>query len=85
MPAYHTIPHASEHLQNQAIQHATFIRTNPLQVYLALTTPHRLDAWFITGASVLAVRDGQINFRWVNWESGHISTEDGGPLLQAIP
>ena len=72
-------------LQNQAICHSTFIHANPMQVYLALTTPQGLDAWFTTGASVQAIKGGEINFRWVNWGPDHISTQDGGSVLEAIP
>jgi uncharacterized protein YndB with AHSA1/START domain len=82
---FHHIPRGFEYFQNQALQHATFIHANPMQVYLTLTTPLGLDAWFTGSASAQAVKNGQIHFRWVNWGPDRISTEDGRPVLQAIP
>ena len=70
--------------QNQAVRHSTFIHTNPMQVYHTLTSPQGLDAWLTTCASVQAKKDVEINFRWVNWGSNHISTQDGGLVLVAI-
>jgi uncharacterized protein YndB with AHSA1/START domain len=85
MAVVHNIPCPPGYLQNQAIKHKTPIRANPIQVYLALTTPHGLDSWFTSGTSVQAVKDGQIHFHWFNRGPDHISMEDGRPLLQATP
>ena len=67
------------------IIHSTFIRTDPLRVYNALTTAEGLDAWFTRGAKVDAHPGGQILFRWENWGPDHVSAEDGGPILEAAP
>lgn len=71
--------------RNLDIRHSTLIRADPLRVYQALTTSEGLDAWFTTGASVNAHPGGEIHFRWVNWGPAHLTTEDGGPVLEAIP
>jgi uncharacterized protein YndB with AHSA1/START domain len=85
MEVFNKFAQGPEYLQSQVISHSTFIRVNPMQVYQALATPQGLDAWFTTGASVQVKKDGEIHFRWVNWGPHHISTEDGGPVLEAIP
>ncbi len=71
--------------RNLQLNHRTFIRSDPLQVYQALTTSDGLDAWFTTGSSVIAVPGGVIHFRWDNWGPDHISTEDAGTVLETIP
>ena len=85
MNANDHVPQGPQFLKDQALTHSTFIRANPRQVYQALTTAQGLDAWFTTGASVHAAQGGKIHFRWVNWGPNNISTEDGGPVLEAIP
>jgi uncharacterized protein YndB with AHSA1/START domain len=67
------------------IRHKTLIHVDPMRVYLALTTSEGLDSWFTRGARVNAHPGGQILFRWENWGPDHINTEDGGPVLEAIP
>jgi uncharacterized protein YndB with AHSA1/START domain len=67
------------------INHSTIIRADPMRVYNALTTSEGLDAWFTSGARVSALSGGEILFRWVNWGPDHITTEDGGPVLDATP
>jgi len=67
------------------ISHSTFIRADPLSIYNALATSEGLDAWFTNGSMVNAVPGGEIHFRWVNWGPDHITAEDGGPVLEAIP
>lgn len=74
-----------EHPHNFVIRHSTFIHAELMQVNQALTTPQGLDAWFTTGASLYATPGGEIHFRWQNWEPDHISADDGGPVLEAIP
>ena len=56
-----------------------------MQVYKALTTSEGLDAWFTTGAQVDSSPGGEIHFRWKDWGPDHITAEDGGPVLEAIP
>ena len=67
------------------INHSTFIHAQPERVYDALTTSEGLDAWFTTGAVVNAHPGGEIQFRWVSWGPNQISSQDGGPVLEAIP
>lgn len=74
-----------EHPPNYVIRHSTLIHAEPMQVYQALTTPQGLDAWFTIEASLNATPGGEIHFRWQNCEPDHISTKDGGPVLEAIP
>lgn len=76
---------AQEFPRKLEISHSTIIRADPLRVYLALATSKGLDAWFTSGASVNAQPGGEIHFRWVNWGPDHVLTEDGGPVLEAIP
>jgi len=71
--------------ENLELHHSTLIHAQPERVYDALTTSNGLDAWFTSGASVNAYPGGEIHFRWVNWGPDHISTEDGGLVLKAIP
>ncbi len=65
------------------LSHSTLIRADPMQVYLAITTCDGLDAWFTSGASVNAHPGGEIHFCWVDWGPNHISTEDGGTVIEA--
>lgn len=67
------------------LDHSTFIRAEPVQVYKAFTTIEGLDAWFICGSSVNAIPGGEIHFRWEDWGPDHISTEDAGTVLEAKP
>jgi len=67
------------------IRHSTFIRTDPLSIYIALTTSRSLDSWFTDGSKVNAFPGGEIYLRWVNWGPDHVTAEDGGPVLEAIP
>ena len=67
------------------VKHSTFIRTDPHRIYAALTTSEGLDSWFTTGSKVNAVPGGEIYFHWVNWGPEHITAEDGGFILEAIP
>lgn len=66
------------------INHSTLIHAEPDRVYQAITTSHGLDSWFTQGASVDARPGGEIHFRWVDWGPNHISTQDGGPVLEAV-
>jgi uncharacterized protein YndB with AHSA1/START domain len=66
------------------IHHSTLIHAEPERIYHALTTPEGLDAWFTQGALVDARPGGSILFRWQDWGPDHISTEDGGPVLEAL-
>ncbi len=67
------------------IHHSTLIYTDPLRVYRALTTSEGLDAWFTSGARVKEYPGGEIHFRWENWGPSHITVEDDGTVLEAIP
>lgn len=66
------------------IKHSTLIRSSPTDIYHALTTSVGLDSWFTQGSSVNPVPGGEIHFRWVDWGPDHVTTEDGGPVLEAI-
>lgn len=71
--------------QQMEIHHSTLIHAEPVRIYNALTTAKGLDAWFTSGASVDAHNGGLINFHWVNWGPEHITVEDEGTVLEAIP
>jgi len=65
------------------IEHSTFVRAAPEQVYDALTTSKGLDSWFTQGATVDLQPGGEIRFRWVEWGPDRVTAEDGGPVLEA--
>lgn len=65
------------------IKHATLVRADPERVYEAFTTANGLDAWFTDGSSVDPRPGGEIRFRWRNWGPDRVSSEDGGPVLEA--
>jgi uncharacterized protein YndB with AHSA1/START domain len=65
------------------IEHAVLVRSAPELLYDALTTGEGLDSWFTTGAEVEPHTGGHIRFRWVDWGPDGITTEDGGPVLEA--
>ena len=67
------------------IHHDTLIRAAPERVYQTLTTAEGWDAWFTSGAKVDARPGGRIEFRWRDWGPDKVTTEDGGPVLEAIP
>jgi uncharacterized protein YndB with AHSA1/START domain len=60
------------------------VRVEPEKVYDALTTAAGLDGWFTKGATVDPRPGGEIRFRWVKWGPESITTEDGGPVLEAM-
>jgi uncharacterized protein YndB with AHSA1/START domain len=65
------------------IKHSTLVRAAPEKVYDALTKAEHLDSWFTTGAVVDARPGGKIEWRWVDWGPDKVTTEDGGPVLEA--
>jgi len=67
------------------VSHSVLVRADPMRVYNALTTAEGLDAWFTHGAVVDARPGGEIRFRWVDFGPQHISTQDRGTVLEAIP
>jgi uncharacterized protein YndB with AHSA1/START domain len=67
------------------VEHATFINAPVAEVYRALTTAEGLDAWFTTGSEVEARKGGRIVFRWKDFGVDRLSTEDGGPVVEAEP
>lgn len=67
------------------ILHATLVKAAPERVYEAFTTAEGLDGWFTRGSFVDPRPGGRISFRWENWGPDHISGEDGGPVLEALP
>jgi uncharacterized protein YndB with AHSA1/START domain len=80
-----TNQHNSEFTPELVITHSTFIRTDPMRIYNALTTSQGLDAWFTSGSKVNPHPGGDIYFRWINWGPDHITTEDKGTVLEALP
>jgi uncharacterized protein YndB with AHSA1/START domain len=73
------------HIPDLEIKHSTFIHSDPLSIYEALTTSTGLDSWFTNGSTVNAIPGGEIHFHWQNWGPDHITTDDGGPVLEAEP
>ena len=67
------------------IVHSTYIAVAPDEVYKTLTSGEAWDAWFTEGATVDARKGGSIQFRWKDFGAERWTTEDGGPVLQAIP
>lgn len=67
------------------IQHRTFINVSPNVVYGTLTTGEGWDAWFTQGTTVEAKPGGQIHFRFKDFGPDHITLEDGGTVLEALP
>jgi len=70
-------------LLDMQIEHSTFVRAAPEQVYDAFTTTEGLDGWFTQGAMVDPHPGGEIRFRWVNWGPDRVTDKDGGPVLEA--
>ncbi len=70
---------------NLEIKHSTLIHSDAISVYWALTTSEGLDSWFTTGSMVNAVAGGKVHFCWVDWGPDHLSVEDNGFVLEAIP
>jgi uncharacterized protein YndB with AHSA1/START domain len=67
------------------VEHCTLIEASPEEVYRALATSQGLNAWFTTDSTVDARSGGSIVFRWKNFGIDRIATEDGGPVLEAVP
>jgi uncharacterized protein YndB with AHSA1/START domain len=67
------------------IEHLVYIGVAPRQVYETLTTGEGWDGWFTDGTEVNAAPEGQIRLRWRDFGAGHWTTEDGGPVLDALP
>ncbi|MHA1908019.1 MAG: SRPBCC family protein [Candidatus Thorarchaeota archaeon] len=67
----------------EAITHSTLVRANPEKVYDAITTAEALDGWFTTGAEVEPRSGGHIKFRWRDWGADKVSSDDGGPVIEA--
>lgn len=67
------------------IQHRTFINAASNKVYEAITTGAGWDAWFTQGTTVDAKPGGTIHFRFKDFGPDHITLEDGGTVLEAIP
>lgn len=65
------------------IKHATYIKASPDQVYETLTTSEGWNAWFTDGTTVDL--DGDIRFRWKDYEEEGRTIDDGGPVLEAVP
>lgn len=67
-----------------AIEHSVYINASPDEVYDTLTTGVGWDAWFTNGTTVDPRQGGEIRLRWKNFGAGHITTEDGGTVLEAV-
>lgn len=79
------LPAADNQEFQPEIRHTTFIKAPVSRVYQALTTADGLDTWFTRGSSVDARPGGSIKFVWVDWGPGHLNSQDGGPVLEAVP
>ncbi|MFD0587319.1 SRPBCC domain-containing protein [Paenibacillus sp. GCM10027627] len=67
------------------IYHRSFIKASPAKVYETIATGEGWDAWFTQGTSVDARPGGRIHFRFKDFGPDHITLEDGGTVLEAIP
>jgi uncharacterized protein YndB with AHSA1/START domain len=72
-------------MKELSIQHRTFINAAPDKVYETLATGEGWDAWFTQGTTVDARPGGMIHFRFKDFGPDHITLEDGGKVLEAIP
>jgi len=85
MHPFHLTPAPQGFTHSLEIKHSTLVHSDPSSVYKALTTSEGLDSWFTTGSKVNAVAGGEVHFRWVDWGPEHITAEDGGSVVEAIP
>ena len=85
MPPSYLSPGLRGFAHNLEIIHSTFIQSDAISVYRAITTSEGLDSWFTTGSVVNAVAGGEVQFCWVDWGPDHLSVEDNGSVLEAIP
>ena len=67
----------------EAIVHSILVRASPEEAYDAITTAEALDSWYTEGAEVEARQGGHIKFRWRNWGADKVSSDDGGPVVEA--
>lgn len=67
------------------IEHKTYIQAPAAQIYRLLTSGAGWDAWFTQGTTVDLRPGGKIHFRWANWGPDHVTTQDEGTVLEAIP
>ena len=51
----------------EKIAQATFIKSEPEQVFESITTGKGWDAFFTNGTEVVAKKGGKIVFRWKEW------------------
>ena len=65
------------------IRMSTLVRSTRERAYDALTQAEHLDAWFTTGAEVDARPGGIMRWRWLEWGPDRVTSEDGGPVLEA--
>lgn len=68
---------------SQDIDHTTYIKASPEEIYKMLTTGEGWDAWFTAGTTVDPRPGGKIQLRWKNFGAGRWTMEDGGPVLEA--
>jgi uncharacterized protein YndB with AHSA1/START domain len=67
------------------IDYQTFIAVSPMRVFDTLTNAAGWDAWFTHGTELDAQPGAKIRLVWRKWGPEHISTEDGGTILEVIP
>ena len=72
-------------MKTLSIHHRTFINAALDEVYEAIATGAGWDAWFTQGTTVDARPGGTIHFRFQDFGPDHITLEDGGTVLEAIP
>ena len=72
-------------MQIPDIQYSTYIQAPPQRVYEVLTTADGWDAWFTQGTRVDAQLGGSIRLCWSDWGLDHVTAQDGGAVLEAVP
>ena len=65
------------------VEHVTYIHAPIDKVYETLTTAEGWDSWFTDGTTLDAVPGGKIRLRWIDFGAERMTTEDGGPVLEA--
>lgn len=64
---------------------STYIAVPPSEAYRCLTTAACWDGWFTDGTEIDAREGGFIRLRWRDFGVAHLTMEDGGPVLEAVP
>lgn len=70
-------------MQLPAITHKTFIKKPVDDVYRAITTAEGWNSWFTDEATV-DLDEKYIRLVWHDFGPDHLSSEDGGPITEAV-